>query len=88
MASPVDGRCPVPTHKSGECLGQSGPDSRESASFPALTYADQLAVVHRVDDRPPEEASSDDPMAQAQTILEDSEERTAEGAAGSEPTSR
>jgi len=37
--------------------------------------------------RPPEEASSDDPIAQAQTILEDSEERTAEGAAGPEPTS-
>jgi hypothetical protein len=48
---------------------------------------DPAAVVHRADGRPPEEASSDDPMAQAQTILEDSEERTAEGAAGSEPTS-
>lgn len=48
---------------------------------------DPEAVASRADGRPPEEASSDDPMAQAQTVLEDSEERTAEGAAGSEPTS-
>jgi hypothetical protein len=48
---------------------------------------DPEAVVHRADGRPPEEASSDDPIAQAQTILEDSEERTAEGAEGSGPTS-
>jgi hypothetical protein len=41
---------------------------------------DPEAVVHRADGRPPEEASSDDPIAQSQAILEDSEERTAEGA--------
>jgi hypothetical protein len=45
---------------------------------------DPAAVVHRADERPPEEATSDDPIAQAQAILEDSEERTAEAAAGSE----
>jgi len=45
---------------------------------------DPEAVAHRADGRPPEEASSDDPIAQAQTILEDSEERTAEGAAGAD----
>ena len=44
---------------------------------------DPEAVAHRADGRPPEEASSDDPMAQSRTILEDSEERTAEGAEGS-----
>jgi hypothetical protein len=47
---------------------------------------DPEAVAHRADGRPPEEASSEDPIAQSQTILEDSEERTAEGASGSEPT--
>jgi hypothetical protein len=44
---------------------------------------DPEAVAHRADGRPPEEASSDDPVAQSQTILEDSEERTADGAEGS-----
>ena len=43
------------------------------------------SVADRADGRPPEEASSDDPMAQAQAILEESEERIADGAAGSEP---
>jgi hypothetical protein len=47
---------------------------------------DPEAVVDRADGRPPEEASSDDPMAQAQAILEESEERIADAAAGSEPT--
>jgi hypothetical protein len=42
-------------------------------------------VTDRADGRLPEEASSDDPRAQAQAILEESEERIAEGAAGSEP---
>jgi hypothetical protein len=44
------------------------------------------AVASRADGRPPEEASSDDPAAQAQAILEDSEERVAEGATDSEST--
>ena len=47
---------------------------------------DEASVSSRAEGRPPEEASSDDPMAQAQTILEDSEERTSEGSTGSEPT--
>jgi hypothetical protein len=46
---------------------------------------DPEAVAHRADGRPPEEASSNDPTAQSQAILEESEERTAEGAEGSEP---
>ena len=45
---------------------------------------DPEAVAHRADGRPPEEASSDDPMAQSQAILEDSEERTEAGTEGSE----
>jgi hypothetical protein len=46
---------------------------------------DPQNVTDRADGRLPEEASSDDPRAQAQAILEESEERIAEGAAGSEP---
>jgi hypothetical protein len=46
------------------------------------------SVAARADGRPPEEASSDNPMAQAQTILEESEERMEEGAKGSEPSER
>jgi hypothetical protein len=38
------------------------------------------AVVSRAGGRPPEEASSEDPEHQAEVILEDSEERTEEGA--------
>ena len=42
---------------------------------------DPKAVARRAEDRPPEEASSDDPMAQAEAVLEDSEARMAAGAA-------
>jgi hypothetical protein len=38
------------------------------------------AVVSRASGRPPEEQSSEDPEHQAEVILEESEERTAEGA--------
>jgi hypothetical protein len=38
------------------------------------------AVASRADGRPPEEESSEDPERQAQVILEESEDRTAEGA--------
>jgi vacuolar-type H+-ATPase subunit H len=47
---------------------------------------DDETVASRADGRPPEEESSDDPKAQAQTILEDSEERISEGAKDSGPT--
>ena len=47
---------------------------------------DDETVASRADGRPPEEESSDDPKAQAQTILEDSEERITEGAKDSGPT--
>jgi hypothetical protein len=41
-------------------------------------------VLSRADGRPPEEQSSEDPAAQAEAILQDSEDRTADGAAASE----
>jgi hypothetical protein len=37
-------------------------------------------VETRADGRPPEEAASDDPEAQAEAVLEESEQRLAEGA--------
>jgi hypothetical protein len=44
------------------------------------------AVESRASGRPPEEASSEDPEHQAEVILEESEERTFEGAEKSIPT--
>jgi hypothetical protein len=44
------------------------------------------AVESRASGRPPEEESSEDPEHQAEVILEESEERTFEGAEKSVPT--
>jgi hypothetical protein len=44
------------------------------------------AVESRASGRPPEEESSEDPERQAEVILEESEERTFEGAEKSIPT--
>lgn len=63
------------------------PDPADQAPEELDGMPNPEAVANRADGRPPEEASSDDPTAQAQAILEDSEERIAEGASGSEPTS-
>jgi hypothetical protein len=63
----------------------NGPDPADRASG-SLPIRNQLPLVLMAD--PPEEASSDNPMAQAQTILEESEERMEEGAKGSEPSER
>ncbi len=41
-------------------------------------------VLSRADGRPPEEAASDDPEAQAQVVLDDSERRIAERASAAE----
>ncbi len=64
----------------------------ESNSSPLESESGQLgkppdpkAVASRADGRPPEEASSDSPDAQAQAILEESEERIADGARASAP---
>lgn len=45
---------------------------------------DSEKVKRRAEGRPPEERSSDDPRAQAEAILEDSEDRVAQGSAKSE----
>lgn len=45
---------------------------------------DSERVKSRAEGRPPEERSSDDPEAQAEAILEDSEDRVAQGSAKSE----
>jgi len=44
-------------------------------------------VTSRAEGRPPEESSSDNPAEQAEAILQESEDRVAEGAAGSDPIS-
>jgi hypothetical protein len=58
---------------------------------PADTDDEQLggtpnpdSVASRAGGRPPEESSSDDPIEQAEVILQESEERVAEGSANSE----
>jgi hypothetical protein len=56
------------------------PESDELGSPP-----DPKAVASRADGRPPEEASSDNPEAQAQVILEESEGRIADGAHAADP---
>jgi hypothetical protein len=48
-------------------------------SDPSADMPDEESVSSRADGRPPEEATSEDPKAQAQTILEESEERIEEG---------
>lgn len=42
-------------------------------------------VARRAEGRPPEERSSEDPTAQAEAILEDSEDRVSEGSERSMP---
>ncbi len=46
---------------------------------------DPEKVRSRAEGRPPEEESSEDPTAQAEAILQESEDRIAEAAHGSEP---
>ena len=50
------------------------------------TEPDPSAVSSRSSGRPPEEDSSEDPHRQAEVILEDSEDRTSQGADKSTPT--
>ena len=57
-------------HETGELIG--GPPDPER-------------VKSRADGRPLEEESSEDPAAQAEAILQESEDRIAEAAHGSEP---
>ena len=62
-------------------LGQADQASEDVGITP-----DPESIAARADGRPPEEASSDNPMTQAQTILDESEERVEAGAKGSELT--
>jgi hypothetical protein len=64
-----------------EGSGPSPQDSESDLGDPP----DPKAVASRADGRPPEEASSDNPEAQAQAILEESEDRIAAGAHTSDP---
>jgi hypothetical protein len=64
------------------------PGQADQASEDVGVTPDPEAIAARADGRPPEEASSDNSMAQAQTILQESEDRMEVGATGSEPTER
>ncbi len=59
-------------------------DSAE-ANEPIGGAPDADNVASRAEGRPPEEQTSEDPEAQAEAILQESEDRIAEGADGSEP---
>jgi hypothetical protein len=59
-------------------------DSAE-ASEPIGGMSDADNVASRAEGRPPEEQTSEDPAAQAEAVLQESEDRIAEGADGSEP---
>jgi hypothetical protein len=59
-------------------------DSAE-ASEPIGGMPDADNVTSRAEGRPPEEQTSEDPAAQAEAVLQESEDRIAEGADGSEP---
>jgi len=63
----------------------SGSSPPEPESVELGNPPDPKAVASRADGRPPEEASSDNPEAQAQAILEESEDRIAAGAHTSDP---
>jgi hypothetical protein len=68
--------------------GHSSPSASrgDSESEELGSPPDPKAVASRADGRPPEEASSDDPNAQAQAILEESEQRIGDGARASTPS--
>jgi len=56
-----------------------------TGSDPAPAPPDPGAVASRAEGRPPEEAASDDPEAQAEAVLAESEERLVERAAEASP---
>ena len=60
-------------------------DLADDAGEPLGGTPDADNVRTRAEGRPPEEQSSEDPAAQAEAILQESEDRIAEGADGSEP---
>ena len=60
-------------------------DSTDGSSEPIGGMPDADNVISRAEGRPPEEETSEDPAAQAEAILQEFEDRIAEGAEGSEP---
>jgi hypothetical protein len=64
----------------GSMSGDRQPGDGEPVDAP-----DHDAVVSRAEGRPPEEESSENPMTQAEVILEESETRLEEGAKESAP---
>ena len=60
-------------------------DVADDAGEPLGGAPDAENVTTRAEGRPPEEQSSEDPAAQAESILQESEDRIAEGADDSEP---
>jgi hypothetical protein len=58
----------------------------EVMARPDSDEPDPSAVSSRASGRPPEEDSSEDPHHQAEVILEESEDRTSQGADKSTPT--
>jgi hypothetical protein len=60
-------------------------DSTDGASEPIGAMHDADNVTSRAERSSPEEETSEDPAAQAEATLQESEDRLAEGAEGSEP---
>ena len=60
-------------------------DAVDETGRPSDRSPDPDEVARRAEGRPPEERSSEDPTAQAEAILRDSEDRISEGADRSLP---
>jgi hypothetical protein len=66
-------------------MSNEGDRSNESDT-PSGDQPDADHVRRRAEGRPPEEQSSEDPAAQAEAILQESEDRTADRADSAEPS--
>jgi hypothetical protein len=66
------------------CSVSNEGDSADEAETSIGGMPDADNVKSRAEGRPPEEESSEDPAAQADAILQDSEDRIAEGSDGSD----
>ena len=64
-------------------MSDEGDSAEASEGIAGMPDADN--VTSRAEGRPPEEQTSEDPAAQAEAVLQESEDRIAEGADGSEP---
>ena len=61
---------------------------RELVDDTVAATPDPGEVANRAEGRPPEERSSEDPMGQAEAILQESEDRVSERAGRAEPRGR